>query len=205
MTKFSWLTGCKCSKQVIYETLMNMWSRFKILRLPWIWLMKILAVIPEALSVSALSFLYKLPVSVDLPPPVLQGSEVRQVFRAAAKLRKDEAAEAGSLHFTTFISSSENDATGATERWGVQCVIIMLNNTNYSSLRKNALLRNALTELRRSCHFLLINRLYLRFFSLKLSGEIKHTNECIVGIKHFSKYLRSRRPPFNLVERHFRY
>lgn len=102
--------------------------------------------IPEALSVSALSFLYKLPVSEDLPRPVLQGSEVRQVFRAAAKLRKDEAAEAGSLHFTTFISSSENDSTGAT----VQCVIIMLNNTNYSSLRKNALLRNALTELRRS-------------------------------------------------------
>lgn len=148
MTKFSWLTGCKCSKQVIYE--MNMWSRFKVLRLPWVWLMKILAVIPEALSVSALSFLYKLPVSEDLPRPVLQGSEVRQVFRAAAKLRKDEAAEAGSLHFTTFISSSENDATGATERWGVQCVIIMLSNTNYSSLRKNALLRNALTELRRS-------------------------------------------------------
>lgn len=69
--------------------------------------MKTLAVIPEGLRVCSL---YKLPVSVDLPRPVLQGSEVRQVFRNEEKMRRPRP-----CHFTTFISSSENDATGATE------------------------------------------------------------------------------------------
>lgn len=76
------------------------------------------------------------------------------MFKAAAKLRNDEVPEAVSLHYTAFISSSENDARGAIGRGGVQCVIIMLNNTNYSSLRKNALLGNDLPQLRRSCNLI---------------------------------------------------